>query len=90
VEVHPDDQSSKSFDEAMVLWLDDHLPMRAFSDVNISGCFFVTKKILPDVGNGLWSMYQDIKKASTTYASSRRPDRIIQGRHWPFHYHHAQ
>ena len=28
--VHPEDQSYDSFDEAMVLWLDDHLPNESF------------------------------------------------------------
>ena len=30
VEVHPEDQSYNSFDEAMVLWLDDCLPKESF------------------------------------------------------------
>ena len=30
VDVHPEDQSYNSFDEAMVLWLDDRLPNESF------------------------------------------------------------
>ena len=54
VEVLLEDQSFDSFDEAMVLWLDYHLPNDSFYNVKVSGCFTIYLNHFR-CGNGLWS-----------------------------------
>jgi hypothetical protein len=71
VEVHPEDQSYGSFDEAMVSWLDDCLPNESFQYQRQWMLHYFSKAFLFFVVNGFRSLHSNFEQATSTNASSR-------------------